>query len=84
MRTLIMEQKSIPKTRLVISEKVGFLPFYVVRLTSLQQLERYRKDLQAGGMNGPLSYYRNSFTRFEDEKGDLFVSEFVKCWAYTS
>lgn len=32
------------------------------------ELERYILDFQQGGMNGPLSYYRNTRSRFDDEK----------------
>lgn len=38
-----------------------------------QELERYIQDFQNGGMNGPLSYYRNFKSRFEDEKGRCSV-----------
>ena len=32
-----------------------------------QQLKRYRADFEQGGMHGPLSYYRNTLSRYDDE-----------------
>ncbi|KAG8816583.1 hypothetical protein FRC17_000266 [Serendipita sp. 399] len=33
-----------------------------------EELTRYREDFAKGGMNGPLSYYRNTRSRFDDER----------------
>jgi soluble epoxide hydrolase/lipid-phosphate phosphatase len=34
-----------------------------------QELEQYKQDFRRDGMHGPLSYYRTTQTRFEEEKG---------------
>ncbi|KAG8826983.1 hypothetical protein FRC19_006221 [Serendipita sp. 401] len=37
-------------------------------VVSNHELERYHEDFSKGGMNGPLSYYRNTRSRFDDER----------------
>lgn len=40
------------------------------------EIQRYIQDFQQGGMNGPLSYYRNTRSRFDNEKDARLPSKF--------
>jgi len=34
-----------------------------------KEFEAYKQEFAKGGMHGPLCYYRNALTRYEEEKG---------------
>ncbi|PVG03514.1 alpha/beta-hydrolase [Serendipita vermifera] len=55
----------------LFSKGKGAMPPLAV---SYPEWEQYKRDFEKGGMDGPLSYYRNTLSRFEDEKDkDLHI-----------
>ena len=71
-RVLLGETPLYP-TPLVIDDKVrkeaDVRKRRLISRVPLKEFEEYKLEFAKGGMHGPLCYYRNVLTRYEEEKG---------------
>ena len=73
LQSVLLGETPLYPTPLVIDDKVGkeasFRKQRLIFRVLLKEFEDYKQEFAKGGMHGPLCYYRNVLTRYEDEKG---------------
>jgi len=73
LRKVLLGETPLYPTPLVMDDSVRHNVFYrkqgLIYCIRLKEFEEYKQEFAKGGMHGPLCYYRNTLTRYEEEKG---------------